>query len=440
MIKKWIEFISESLAEEIDDRKFWKLDEDDIRDYLLDLTDEGHSVIVNFGFLEESENYKGEKTISYTEIVKPGEDIRPAYWIDIYKSRRSKEDLTDSLLFAWDIIKEKIDGELYLHDEDGTIDINDIIVKDGEFFIEKGELLAEGHISFFAIQKEPLEFTQKQVADYYGWEYDKVSKSGTIFTHIDLEEMADQMLDRNSNYKDSLVKGIEHMWDYYESHYYIPDIQSLFQYELNKENEILLLKAMIKEVGGLEDFINHIGDECDDDVYNDVKNMKEDELINYLLKERFYNSINQLSIESNIYSEITQTVADWSMSAHVDTNHDEIVSEFDQIVGKEFEFDKIRKEVNKSYTTKDKDGNNKVVEYKEEVDFYEIPFDPKWMEGYDSNDLFRVENIYDMFREYCGKEYFRYNLNPRISDYGSVDSKELNSEISSILNNFLKRN
>jgi hypothetical protein len=443
MIKNWIEFIKESLQEKVDEGKFWKLDEDDIRDFLLDLSDDGYNIIVNFGFLEESENYKGDKFISYTEVIKPDESMRPAYWIDIYKSRISNDDLTDSLLFAWDIIKERIDGDLYLHDEDGTIDINDIEIKGG-FFIgrnkeesEKSE--AYGHISIFAVQKNEFDFTQKEIADYYGWKYDKVSDKGTIFTHIDLEEMADQMLSRNSNYKEALVKGTEYMWDYYESHYYTPDTQSLFQYTLDKENETLLVKSIIKEAGGLEEIKRHIGDECDDEIYDNIKDIDEEDLIKYLLKERFYSTIKQLVVSSDIYSEITQTVADWEMSAHVDANLDEIESEFDDIVEKEFEFTKIRKEVTKKYKSKDSEGNTIDKEYQTEVTFYEIPFDGKWIEGYDSSDLSRTEDIYDLFREYCGKSYFTYEMNPRISDSGNVDSKGLNSEIRGILNNFLKR-
>jgi uncharacterized protein (DUF1015 family) len=49
------------------------------------------------------------------------------------------------------------------------------------------------------------------------------------------------------------------------------------------------------------------------------------------------------------------------------------------------------------------------------------------------------KNIYDILYEYCGNGDFNYNMNPRISDWGNVDSKSLNSEISAILNRYLKK-
>ena len=79
------------------------------------------------------------------------------------------------------------------------------------------------------------------------------------------------MLSRNSSYKDILVKGQEDMYDNYYGSDYQPDIPSMIQYTLSNENNHLLIKAMIKEVGGLEDMINHIGDECSDEAYENVK-------------------------------------------------------------------------------------------------------------------------------------------------------------------------
>jgi len=100
--------------------------------------------------------------------------------------------------------------------------------------------------------------------------------------------MADNLLSRRSSYKDTLVYGTD--YDNYESHYYQPDIDSLFRYDLKKENEILAIKALIKELGGLEEFIK----ECDNE---NLEGKSEDEIINFLLKERFYSTLEQLCKE-----------------------------------------------------------------------------------------------------------------------------------------------
>jgi hypothetical protein len=129
------------------------------------------------------------------------------------------------------------------------------------------------------------------------------------------------------------------------------------------------------------------------------------------------------------------------MDAHVDTNYDEIMAEFDDIVSKEFSYQKIKKEVIKKYKSKDSEGKEKINEYKDEVLFYEIPFDNKWIsENLDENGLEDFDNIVDIFKEYCGEAYFQYEMKPRISDWGNVDQKALNSEIKAILNKYLERN
>jgi len=57
----------------------------------------------------------------------------------------------------------------------------------------------------------------------------------------------------------------------------------------------------------------------------------------------------------------------------------------------------------------------------------------------DAEDLFRFENLLDIFKEYCGHQYYSKSLNPRMYDYGDVDSKGMNSDIKHYLTNFLKR-
>ncbi len=451
-LKRYFEFIKESIK--LGDKIIWKLSQDDIMEYFLDMKDEGWLIRIDFGFVFEKSDwsyvngkYVEKKEDTFTELVLSGNEVETSYFIVIFKGKDvTNEDLTDSLLFAHDILKDVTGArEVKVLDEDGPVDINELLVSGGLFIgkdLNDEEQIEINNVSFFIKTGDKIELSQKEVADYYGWEYDKVDENGNIYSHVELEDMADHLLSRNSEYKEFLVKGIEKMWDYYEPSNYTPDIQSLFQYTLSKENEVLLLKSIIKESGGLEEIKRYIGDECDDNVYNNVKEMNEENLINYLLKERFYSTIKQLVVESSIYSDITETVADWEMSSHVDTNHDEIISEFDDIVGKEFEYERIMKEVTKKYKSKDSDGNEKIHEYKENVIFYELKFDNKWIleyHDYDADDLTNFKNIYDILYEYFGNGDFNYNMNPRISDWGNVDSKSLNSEISAILNKYLNK-
>lgn len=459
-LKRYIQFIKESLKEDIESGKIWELDTDDILEFFIDFEDAGYDITIELGFQEEDDEKE-----KFTTKVLPG-DIIPSYWIEIQtKSNTSSEDLTDSLKFAIDIISDKLNtsdqitlfpsshenypGKITIHDSDGEFPLrylyDDLLKIQGGTFWKEGndeyDYEFEGYTAIFIRQKDSIKVTPKMMADYYEWKYDHSSDRGNIYTDIELEDIADTLLERKASYKEALVGGTEHMWDYYDSHNYIPDDTSFFQYTLNKENEKLMVKSIIKEMGGLEETKYHIGNEADNEVVESTKDMSEDELIEFLLKERFYDTLKQISNDSEIKMEIKQVVADWEMSAHVDDNYDAIVSEFDDIVGKEFEFEKIKKEVEKSYTSTDSDGNKKVNKYKTEVTYYRIPFDEKWLDvtsDWYYNDMKRyVTDLSDLFNEYCGQEYFSYSLNPRINDWGSVDSKALNEDIKSYLTRFI---
>lgn len=460
-LKRFIEFIKESIKDNIDSGSFWELDEDDILEYFIDFEDAEYDITIELGFQEEYEDDKER----FTTKIKPG-DMTPTYWIQIETTRKtSNDDLTDSLKFAIDIISDRLNtseqltlfpssnenytGKITLHDSDGEFPIR--YLYDGLIKIQGGAFWKEGnddgydyefenHTAVFIRQKDSVKITPKMMADYYDWKYDHSDDKGNIYTDIELEDMADKLLESKSLYKESLVNGKGHMWDYYDLYNYIPDTISFFQYTLDKENEVLMVKAIIKEMGGLEETINHIGDECSDKAYESVIGKSEGEVIEYLLKERFYDTLNQLCNNSEITNEIKEVVADWEMSAHVDDNYESIISTFDDIVSDEFEFKKIKKEVEKS-STYTVDGNKKVNKYKTEVTYYRIPFDEKWLDvtsDWDYNDMKRyVTDLSDLFNEYCGQQYFSYSLNPRINDWGSVDSKELNKDIKSYLTRFI---
>lgn len=450
-LKRYFDFINESLKENIEEKKLWSLEEDDITELFLPLIDEGWLVTVDFGFENEYKNWRGDKMIrEFTEKVLPGEEVTPSYWIQIIDSgaveyiikptKLTNEDLTDDFLFAFDTIKDKLDNSrIEVHDADGILDKDDLLIKGGIFIgkdlKEEEQIEARSYIAIFANEPKKYEFTQKEIADYYKWECDYIDDKGNIYIHIDTEDLSYILLERNSHYLRILEKGIEAMWDDYDSHYYIPETDSFFNYSLDKENEVLMVKAMIKEAGGWDVL-------KDENIVVDIDQdfNSEDEFINYVLKERFYETLKDMCKDSEICQEVKQTVADWEMSAHVDQNYDAIISEFDRKVGEEFEYSKVEKEVQKYYTTTNSEGEKEKKYYTDNIIYYQIKFDKDWItdRDYDSEDLFKFSNLLDIFKEYCGHQYYSKSMNPRMHDYGSVDSNALNSEIKSILNNFLK--
>jgi hypothetical protein len=418
---------------------------------MLEITDAGYSVSVEFGFSEKVKQgaYKEGKWVEsekevFTDKVKAGDEVIPAYWISIIKGDRIKnDDVTSTFQFACSIIAEEANAEISVNDSDGNLgDIDGIEIKGGLFYTDnwnssESELLEVDNIAIFAKSKETVTFTQENLVEYYNWK-DAIVKEDKVYVEFDIEDMSDIMLSRNSSYKDILLKGQEDMYDNYYGSDYQPDIPSMIQYTLTKENNHLLIKSMIKEVGGLESMINHIGDECSDEVYETVKDKSEEEVIEFLLKERFYETLKQLCKNSEICQEVRQTIGDWELNAHVDANYQSILDEFDEIVEKEFTFTKDKREVTKYYTSKDAEGNQTRREYQELDTFYKIPYNNDWIDNEDGERL-KDLSLHDIFKEWCGEQYFTYEMNPYFSDSGDVDSKALNTEIKGDLERYLNK-
>lgn len=420
-LKKYLQFIRESV-EEREVENLWKLNQDEILEFFTEIIDNGYLVDVEFGVVG---NYRDKEIFS--EQVLSGRNIRPAYLIKIIPTRDiSNDDVTDALKFATSIISELADADYMLYDEGGELDMDAVIIKGGLFI--DADLEAENYILVFVKQKDRVSITQNQLSKYYDWSV-TFEKDGQLFAEIDLEDMADQILARRSSHKDSLVKGQEVMWDYYDISYYYPEINSLFEYTLNSENSKLLVESIIKELGGYLQVINLIRDEGSEQVYEKVKDMKEGELVDYLLRERFRKTIEEIGLETEVMKEVRDVVANWEMGAHCDDNYKEIISEFDRIVEKALgDFHKVEKEVTKHWTT----STGERREYKTEVTYFRIPYSNDWIIDLDIEDL-KDRNLNDIFRDWLSEERLSYEMNPRFSDWGDVDNKELNKDIRSIL-------
>jgi len=465
-IKDWkafVEYIKESKEEE--EFNPWNLDEEDIRDYFQESIDEGYQIEVRYGFVgqERMWNYKESRTHyveRFTKKMESGNNT-PAISILITSEKVSSNDVSDNLKFAYSIIAEEADADISILDSDGEIgDIEGIIAKDGLFFTETWNNVvgkdpaiteADGYVEFLVKKKQQIKITQTQLAKYYDWSrYEE--KDGSLYVDYNLEDLSDLLLARDSNYKDLLIDG-SGIYDSYWGNDYQPDFNSLFEYHLDKENKALAVKALIKEAGGLEDFVNYIGDECDDMVYDAIKAMMEDkegepettkeerkikDITEYLLKERFYSTLKQMSKESEIIGDIKQLYGDWTANAHAEADLEQIRGEFDEIIDDNFSYIKGTREIEKkSKFNKDENGNWRT--YKEEETFYLIAYSNDWIEDFGTEDL-EGESLENIFSEYCYKnDKTAYELKPYFSDYGDVDDKAWNQDVKSDLLRFLSK-
>lgn len=418
MIKNWIEFIKESFEVE----KLYRFSDEKIEDLFVELKDEGYKISIEHGFVISQVRRYGETEVFDQKLVS-GESVRPAYWVSIHDKRVTNVDVTDSLLTAIDYLEDK-KFEVVL-DDNGVLDRDAIKVKGG-FFIDD-DLQAEGDLCLFIKDTRQVQVTNKDLCEFYKWTPDEII-GDDIYIYISMEDLADIILKNKDNYKEQLINGIEER--YYYSSYHQPDTQSLFQYYLDKDNELLIIKLLIKEYGGLEEFVK----ESDNDK---LEGLSEDEVISFLLKERFYSTLDKLCKDSEMVQEIKQIYGDMSVNAHMETNYNELVGEFDDIVGKSVEFDKFDKEVDVNYTQRDKDGNTEVKTYKEVKTFYKIKYSNDWIDNFDS-DFLMDESLYDVFSEYARQDFYGYELKPHFSDYGDVDYKVFNSEVKSLLKFYIK--
>lgn len=453
MIKRYLEFIRESeqlslfspddhkIVEKNLEERSYRLDNEKIEETLVEFKDAGYTITIERGYVEEKTkyNWNGPNTTQdeFSQKVIKG-NIRPAYLVSIAETRPTSDDVTDSILTIIDYLEDQ-DFEVELMEDDSSrIEIDKLEIKGG-FFIkdESGDITQdiqiEDNIGIFIKDNKEVTVSAEDICKYYNWLEDKDTfiEDGSIYTIIGLEDLAGLLLSNsdNSNYVKQLVGGID--VDYYWGGEYAPDTQSLFSYDLDKDNEILLVKALILEHGGLEEFL--IAAELDE-------NLTEEKAIEYLLKESYYSTLTELCNDSEIVREVKEICGDYSSMAHQEANYKELVSDFDDIVGDstryaELTYTKFDKEVEVSTTRSD--GTK--YTYPEVRTFYKIMYENEWLEDFDYNWL-KGESLYDIFREHSHNNIGTFELNPSFSDYGDVDRKELNGDIKYLLDNYIEKN
>jgi hypothetical protein len=462
-LKKYLQFINESEKTVPDNDLYW-IDEQQIKDIFQYIIDEGYSLSITkvfFGYYGYSGIWNTSKNneehsdklimfdINDDHVVFSGESYYPGYRIGIVKSQYKGGDVTDEFQSAISQLK----GEGYvvntIEDEDGKTNLENIHLDKGSIITwipetsgkpltDKQEDMADGDIYISSAelvilvnQSEEVKLTDKMLAEIYEWKCDRI-EGNNIYCHVDIDDMARAVLSRHAyeRWGKILESGELNIGNYYGEGYY-PEIRSMFQYTLDKDNRVLVVKLLIQELGGLESSIKELID--DDNTYENLVGKSEDEVIDFLLKERFISGIEHLSKDSEIMGTVRETISDWERQAHCDQNWEDLISEFDEVVSEVTEYTKLEKEVEKYYTKKD---TNERVYYKTMVTHYELPFQDKWILDYAKT--LKGYSLDSLFQEWCSDYYLDYKLEPNFKDWGDVDSKDLNKEITLILNYNLK--
>lgn len=461
-LKRYLQFIKESLG---DNSMYW-IDEEQIKDIFQYVTDEGYPLSItkvffgNYGitsgysgkFYDPSKSSEDDRLILFDtnddDVVLSGQSYNPGWRISIVKGQYSGDDVTDEFRSAISQLK----GEGYIidtiEDKEGKTNLENIHLLNGSIitwiseipnkpFTTNQDEMSDGDIytssdelSLLVHQSEKIKLTEKMLAEIYEWECDRIEVD-KIYCHVDIDDMAVSILSRSDYERWGKTLGNESIdIDYYSSDGYYPDINSVFQ-SLKTETAKLLVSSMIKELGGLESLLIKLSE---NEIHKSLVDKVEDEVIDMLIKERFYRGLGKLSEESEIMDLVRETISDWEREAHCDKNWIELISEFDDIVSEVADYNKkFDKEVEKHYFRQIPGTENKEkVYYKTNVAHYELPFQDKWIEDYGKS--LKGYSLDTLFQEWCSDSYQSYKLEPRFSDWGDVDSEDLNSEIMSILN------
>ena len=123
-LKKYIEFIKESVETEIDDI-YSDLDEEMIEDYFIYLKDANWEIDTQLGYIDENGNW--------SIYLLPNVEYKPGYEITIaHHDRATSEDVTDYFITGFNIIKDTLkDDNIKLIHDDYEYDISDLVFKKG---------------------------------------------------------------------------------------------------------------------------------------------------------------------------------------------------------------------------------------------------------------------------------------------------------------------
>lgn len=413
MIKNYSTFINERKANRylpMDNKSInesyiydYQIDEDDIDELFVEFGDEGFTFDMKYGFVSKEDikiETSGEPGTSLETVEIPilcNREYHPAIHIHIENDdSNSKKDLTDSLLTMIDYLES--DYTVYLY-ADGLTSKEYITVKNGEFLVDDFDIKDNSLNIFLISENETKTFTQLDIAKYYKFKgYETIGEN--IFIDVNIEDIADMTINNRCSYKRYIADEVD--YENYDTSYR-PDITYLLSDLLTDENADRLLKNMLDGYKG--DYLEE----------NDID-------INELKSSNVYLE----DLRNDMLDDIQYMYADWESQDQFYKNVEEVKDSFDRKLQRDFKYTVFKKDVEKSYMSGDTQHK-----YTNKVTVYRIEFDNFLIDDYDREDIYNWD-VHDLLNEYCSNN-IDYDLNPSFSAYGSVDFKEFNVEVASML-------
>jgi hypothetical protein len=446
---KYNQFIKESEEVKKNDLIEYWIERKDLEDLFEPFIDDEYIITYNkIVFKEEPLNLE-------EDIVNIGDEIYPGWFIKITFNRKLKgrEDLTNDFK---SIVRElELDGyEITIEDSEGKINIDYVFFRKGTPIIwipettgkkipssdelkNHGDYLSDGdiyealdRIYLYAKQTDLVKISnQLQLAGIYEWSNIKVNDKGRMFVELQIEDMANLFLERNSRYIELLSNGLDRT-DYWSD--YLPDISSLFTYHLTKEHKKSIAEYVFKELDQ-DEILELIEDKSN----QDLSGKTEEEIIDFLVNGKT-NSLEYICDENDfeLIEELRRILSDHESDARCEANEKEMYKEFDRkLEREEIDFIKENRLGTKYYYSKNANGNSIRTEYEEYTWFYKVFFQERWIT--DNKKTLKGYDLEDVFREWCSDSYFEFRLDPYYSDYGSVEDEYLHSDFDEKIKEFL---
>jgi hypothetical protein len=433
VIKRYIQFILESLSIS------------DIESYFIDLSDSGFDIEIDDIWFENTFYPTSGNKISLVDydrnneyqLIFSGTHYRKGYKISIHSNiSNSTGDITSDLIASISQIKGLgfdlfcVSSGVKISEEDIEEDIEDIKIENGQIIILNEELNEEKvdtlNLLFYG---EEMKATDVDIAEYYSWVDWDEDKSKNIFVDIELSNVVSYFVKEKSNYY-KILSGEEDLSEYYRNHDgYSPKPREVIDY-LNMENITRMIKIFIKKCGGWDEFIEEYSYEI-----GDLKDMDQNGFLIYILdhkQSKKLSSIFDHAYEENeeLIDKIRWEIGQCLSDSHADKNAQEVWESFYNMLDKHIGFTKLNKDVTRRNRKKSSDANKTWIE---NVEFLRITFDNTWI--VDAKIDLMNESLESIFSNWVVEHVADYDkeIHPHLSDYGSPNEKELNFEISYII-------
>lgn len=391
------------------------IDKDLIREYLVEMTDQGWFIDMEDMIL------RGDTT----DVLLPGEN-RLCLRI-LFINEENVDESPSLTLEALDNLANDAGCDLYYAPEGCP----DEMKKREELGDEIDELMLEGAaFEAFCVPKKPFDAKGQDLADYYGWKLREYSggpshiiKGGEVWARLDQIDVAHFILTREKE-QTELIEGFD-SWLYeldYPSEYMTSVIA-----DLDTPARKVLFDKMVNTVNGLEKLQELI----DKQTGLETKGLSEEETINKLFwKDNAIKKtikINHLLIIDHLFGELCQLYVDMLAESAMIQDDETMQNEFDEVVEKYFTYRKSDEKV-----TFDS-GGKKYTTY-----IYHIKMTKEmleWLEGDGCTKADFETGLGDIISNYYYRRYETWELDIRRSE-GWVNSKDFSRRAEKIMESY----